>query len=126
MRNEADNLINGDIVLVNGIAGIVRNGITELSDGTTTTEAPDYIIRIPERMPEIVVHNINFPVLEIGARSMYVEIMQTCLKWHGYGCTPDGVFGQFTFGALLRFRNDCYLSGDTVCDAATWEKLLLF
>ena len=126
MRNEADNLINGDIVLVNGIAGIVRNGITELSDGTTTTEAPDYIIRIPERMPETVVHDIKFPDLEIGARSMYVEIMQTCLKWHGYGCKPDGDFGQFTFETLWRFRHDCYLSGDTVCDAATWEKLLLF
>lgn len=126
MRNEADSLINGDIVLVDGVAGIVRDGIIQLSDGRTTTAEPDYIIRIPERMPEAVVYNIEFPELEIGARSMYVEIMQTCLKWHGYSVKPDGDFGQETFAALRRFRDDCYLTGDTVCDAATWEKLLLF
>lgn len=126
MRNEADSLINGDVVLVNGVAGIVRDGIIQLSDGSTTTEEPDYIIRIPERIPEAVVHNIEFPEIEIGARSMYVEIMQTCLKWHGYAVKPDGDFGQETYAALRRFREDCYFTGDTVCDAATWEKLLLF
>lgn len=126
MRNEEDSLINGDVVLVNGVAGIVRNGVTELADGTTTTEAPDYIIRIPERMPEAIVHNIELPTLEVGARNMYVEIMQTCLKWHGYAVKPDGDFGTLTFEALRRFRSDCYLSGDTVCDGQTWERLLLF
>lgn len=126
LRNDFDALINGDVVLVKGISGIVKNGVIELADGSTSTDAPDYVIRIPETMPETVVHNITFPELEVGDRSMYVEIMQTCLKWHGYGVKPDGDFGQLTFDALRRFRNDCYLSGDTVCDAATWERLLLF
>lgn len=126
MRNEADSLINGDVVLVNGIAGIVRNGVIELSDGTKTTEEPDYIIRIPERMPEVLVENIALPTVEINDRSMYVEIMQTCLKWHGYAVKVDGDFGHETFDALRRFRDDYYLSGDTVCDSYTWEKLLSF
>ena len=126
MRNETDALINGDVVLVDGVAGIVRNGVIELADGKTTTEAPDYIIRIPERMPETVVHTIEFPTLEVGDKSMYTEIMQTCLKWHGYGVKPDGDFGTETFEGLRRFRNDCYLTGDTVCDSSTWERLLLF
>lgn len=126
MRNEADNLINGDIVLVKGVAGIVRGGIIELSDGRTTAEEPDYIIRVPETMPEAKAYNIEFPTLEFGARSMYVEIMQTCLKWHGYGVKPDGDFGLLTYEALRKFRDDCYITGDTVCDGQTWERLLLF
>ena len=116
-------MTDGDIVIVSGKSGIYRDGAITIYDGTTTDADPEYIIRIPEELPAVTIANVEPPTLEIGARNMYVEIMQVCLKWHGYKITPDGDFGNLTFSALHDFRSDNYLTGDTVCDGATWEKL---
>lgn len=116
-------MTDGDIVIVSGKSGIYRNGAITLYDGTTTDADPDYIIRIPEELPAVTIANVEPPTLEIGARNMYVEIMQVCLKWHGYSIRIDGDFGNQTYYALREFRSDNYLSGDTVCDGVTWEKL---
>lgn len=120
---EKNHLTDGDIVLVDGVSGIYRNGTIELSNGESTDKEPDYIIRVPAALPEVLIENTELPTLEIGDKSMFTEIMQVCLKWRGYKITPDGDFGTLTFQALRDFREDCYLSGDTVCDSATWQKL---
>lgn len=117
-------LQNGDICLVNGISGIYFNGKITLSNMTVTDQEPDYVLRFDGQETFPPEAGCNFPEVEHGQNGMYVAIMQTCLLWHGYRIKPDGVFGMESFTALREFRKDHYLTGDTVCDAQTWEYLL--
>lgn len=116
-------LQNGDIVLVDGVSGIYFNGQTTLSNLTVTDKDPDYVLRFDGQItspPEI-----NLPILEFGTTGLYVAILQTCLKWHGTkGLDIDGSLGVKTLAALREFRKQHYMDGDTVCDDATWKKLL--
>lgn len=117
-------LQNGDIVLVDGVSGIFYNGQITLSNLTVTDKEPDYVLRFDGQITEEP-ESLNFPQLEYGTTGLYVALMQTCLKWHGTKAVEvDGVLGIKTLAALREFRKQHYMDGDTVCDAATWNKLL--
>lgn len=115
---------NGEIAIVNGEVGIYKNGETLLTDGTKTKNPPDYVIKVVDEILDYSQNGFTFPELEVGDRGKFVEIMQVCLKYHGFKIKCDGDFGSDTFNALRDFRYDNYLSGDTVCDSFTWERLL--
>lgn len=117
-------LRNGDIVLVDGIAGIFFNGQTTLANMTVTDKEPDYVLRFDGQETFPPENSLDLPVLEFGNSGMFVEIMQTCLKWHGYSIKTDGVLGVQTLATLREFRKQHYMEGDTVCDPATWQALL--
>ncbi len=116
-------LQNGDIVLVDGVSGIWYNGKTTLSNMQITDQEPDYVLRFDGQItyePE----QMSFPLLEFGATGLYVGIVQTCLKFHGIPVDIDGILGIKTLSALREFRKQHYLTGDTICDTATWIHLL--
>ena len=116
-------LQNGDIVLVDGVSGIYFNGQTTLSNLTVTDKEPDYVLRFDGQITEPF-ERLSLPELELGSRGLMVWIMQACLKWHGWkDLSIDGHFGLKTLSALREFRNQHYLSGDTICDSLTWEQL---
>lgn len=117
-------LQNGDICLVDGISGIYYNGRITLSNMSVTDHEPDYVLRFDGQQTMEPDPGSSFPELEIGNNGMYVAIMQICLKYHGIRIEPDGSFGTKTYTALREFREQQYLSGDTVCDSETWYKLL--
>lgn len=117
-------LQNGDICLVGGISGIYYNGKITLSNMTVSEQEPDYVLRFDGQETMEPDPGSSFPELEIGSQGMFVAIMQICLKYHGIRIEPDGCFGTKTFAALREFREQQYLSGDTICDSETWYKLL--
>ena len=117
-------LQNGDVCLVDGLSGIYFNGQITLCNMTVTDHEPDYVLRFDGQHTIEPDPGSSFPELEIGSNGMFVAILQICLKYHGIRIDPDGSFGTLTYAALRQFREQHYLSGDTVCDAATWQKLL--
>ena len=123
MDSMKNRLQNGDIVLVNGVAGIFYNGQTTLSNLTVTDEEPDYVLRFDGQITEEP-ERLQMPVLEFGTSGLNVAIMQCCLKWHGIPVEIDGVLGVKSLAALREFRKQHYLTGDTICDTPTWQLLL--
>ena len=117
------NLKNGDIVLVDGVSGIYFNGQTTLSNMTVTDQDPDYVLRFDGQITTDT-ECFYFPDLEFGSEGLYVCLMQTCLRCHGYSTEIDGVLGVKTLSDLREFRKNHYLDGDTVCDFKTWKLLL--
>lgn len=65
----------------------------------------------------------DLPELEINDSGMLVAVLQVLLQWHGYRIKPSGDFDYSTYEALYDFRQQCYLSGETVTDPETWKKL---
>lgn len=119
-------LNEGDICLVKGKAGLYLNGAITMPDLTIVNTEPDYVIRIGDDKTTGAA-GLDLPCLELGNHGIYVAIMQTCLKWHGYlpgERSVDGIIGTQTLAALRKFRLEHYLNGDTVCDGDTWRMLL--
>jgi len=73
---------------------------------------------------ETKTYNPDFPVLEFNSKGVFVYLMQAALRYHGYNATPTALFDVDTFYALKKFRQQHYISGDTVCDSITWQNLL--
>ena len=65
----------------------------------------------------------DLPELEINDEGMFVEILQVLLRWQGYRIKPTGNFDYTTYEALYDFRQQHYLSGETVTDPETWKLL---
>lgn len=64
------------------------------------------------------------PELEIGSKGLMVLLAQTALKCKGYyRGNLDGDFGKMTYDAVRRFREDNYLTGDTIIDKQTYQFL---
>lgn len=65
----------------------------------------------------------DLPELEINDSGMLVAVLQVLLQWHGYKVPSSGYFGFETYNALYEFRQQQYLSGETVTDPETWRLL---
>lgn len=66
----------------------------------------------------------GYPLLRKGDRGLYVLIMQDALNALGYSTrTLDGIFGDRSEEALLRFQNSQNLVNDGICGCQTWRRL---
>lgn len=65
------------------------------------------------------------PLLKIGSRGIYVQLIQSVLNRLGYGAgTVDGVFGSRTETAVKRFQRAVGLSSDGIVGENTWNALM--
>ena len=66
----------------------------------------------------------NMPLLRKGNTGDAVKTLQTKLNALGYNCgAVDGVFGNNTYNAVVKFQKDKGLSVDGVVGNQTWGKL---
>lgn len=66
----------------------------------------------------------GYPLLRKGDRGIYVLIMQDALNALGYTTrTLDGIFGDRSEEALLRFQSDNALINDGICGCESWMML---
>ena len=64
-------------------------------------------------------------ILKIGSRGPSVELLQLALDRAGYGeLVTDGIFGQKTKNALLRFQAGSGLSADGIAGPQTHRAIL--
>jgi metacaspase-1 len=63
------------------------------------------------------------PVLRQGDRGDAVIELQQLLRDHGYGITPDGIFGVFTASIVRQFQRSYGLTADGVVGEDTWSAL---
>lgn len=67
----------------------------------------------------------GFPPLKMGSRSTYVLVLQDALNALGYNARYlDGIFGNATKDALVRFQRNNGLSADGICGCSSWRKLV--
>lgn len=121
-------LKNGDMAIAkDGASGLVVDGSIFWADGQAREESEvDFLIRYTQTGAEIVNTQtpVNFPVLEIGSKGLAVVLVQTALKCKGYyKAKIDGDFWEETYKAVKRFRDDNYLTGDTVVDEQCYQYL---
>lgn len=119
---------NGDMAIAkDGASGLVVDGSIFWADGQAREESEvDFLIRYTQIGAEIVNTQtpVNFPVLEIGSKGLAVVLVQTALKCKGYyKAKIDGDFWEETYKAVKRFRDDNYLTGDTVVDEQCYQYL---
>lgn len=119
---------NGDMAIAkDGASGLVVDGSIFWADGQAREDTEvDFLIRYTQTGAEIVNTQtpVNFPVLEIGSKGLAVVLVQTALKCKGYYKDKiDGDFWEETYKAVKRFRDDNYLTGDTVVDEQCYQYL---
>lgn len=119
---------NGDMTVAkDGTTGMVVDGSIFWADGLARTDNDiQFIIRYTEQGAELMGYNDEaiLPDLEIGARGLAVVLAQTALQCKEYYKGKiDGDFGKQTYDAVRRFREDNYLSGDTVVDYECYKYL---
>lgn len=69
----------------------------------------------------------NMPVVKIGSRGSVAKNLQFILNGLGYNCgVADGIFGNATKNALVKFQKDHGLVADGICGNATWKCLLAY
>ena len=110
---------NGDMAVAkDGTTGMVVDEQIFWCDGKARDDSEiQFIIRYTEQGAELMGYNEEaiLPDLEIGSRGLAVVLAQTALQCKGYyKGIIDGDFGKQTYDAVRRFREDNYLSGDTV------------
>lgn len=66
----------------------------------------------------------DWPTLRKGDSGNEVTMLQYLLSHYGYAVTADGVFGNKTTDAVVKFQNDKGLTADGIVGAKTWAKLI--
>lgn len=66
----------------------------------------------------------GYPVLRYGSRGVYVLVLQDALNALGYtGSGLDGIYGNATQNAVMRFQRDRGLTADGIVGCLTWTEL---
>ncbi len=67
--------------------------------------------------------NANRSSVSFGSTGSDVTALQTALNRYGYGLDVDGIFGNATYQALIKFQKSKGLETDGICGKLTWAKL---
>ena len=60
----------------------------------------------------------------MGDKGVYVLVLQDALNTLGYNAgNIDGIFGQGTKNAVIRFQNDKNLTADGIVGCNTWRAI---
>lgn len=121
-------LQNGDMVIAHdGVSGLTVDGDVFWTDGKARDISEiSFAVRYTETGAVITGEetSVLFPELEIGSKGLAVVLAQTALKCKGYyNGKIDGDFGQLTYEAVRKFRQDNYLQGDTIVDDMCYKFL---
>lgn len=66
----------------------------------------------------------GYPLVKYGSKGVYVATLQDALNFLGYNAgNIDGVFGNNTKNAVIRFQRANNLSQDGIVGCNTWKKL---
>ena len=114
-----------------GITGLVVDGSVFWTDGQPHSDDEiTFLMRYTETGAELIGDQntpdtrVYFPDCEIGAKGLTVLLAQTALKCKGYyRGNLDGDFGKMTYDAVRKFREDNYLTGDSILDTQTYNYL---
>ena len=124
------NFQNGDIAIaVNGDRGIFCDDSFLWAGSQHPDDEIAFLIRYTETDAEIHSNQTDpvpdfLPDLEIGNKGLMVLLAQTALRCKGYyKGNLDGDFGKKTYDAVRQFREDNYLTGDTIIDKETYKYL---
>lgn len=64
------------------------------------------------------------PTLKLGAKGEAVKTLQQTLNSKGYWCgTVDGIFGNKTYNAVIKFQKDAGIKVDGIVGPQTWSAL---
>lgn len=66
----------------------------------------------------------NYPLLRFGDRGNFVYLLQFILNQYGNNLTVDGIWGQNTQSAVIRFQRENSLTQDGLVGNNTWKTLL--
>lgn len=66
----------------------------------------------------------NYPLLRLGDKGNFVFLLQFILNQYGNNLTIDGIWGNKTQGAVLRFQKENSLTQDGLVGKNTWKTLL--
>lgn len=124
------NFQNGDIAIaVNGDRGIFVVDSFLWAGSQHPDDEISFLIRYTDT--ETIIHADQtdpvpdfLPDLEIGNKGLMVLLAQTALRCKGYyKGNLDGDFGKKTYDAVRQFREDNYMTGDTIIDKETYKFL---
>lgn len=66
----------------------------------------------------------GYPLLKLGNKGVYVLVLQDALNTLGYNAgNIDGIFGNNTKNAVIRFQKEKGLSPDGIAGCNTWTEL---
>lgn len=66
----------------------------------------------------------GYPLVKYGSKGVYVATLQDALNFLGYNAgTIDGIFGNNTKNAVIRFQRANNLTQDGIVGCNTWRKL---
>lgn len=86
--------------------------------------AQGYSHQMVDGLPGINTLN-GCPMVKKGARGNITKLLQEKLNSLEYGTNGiDGIYGQGTVNAVVRFQRDHGLSADGICGRNTWRKLI--
>lgn len=108
-----------------------ENAINHVGDHNNHTDPDAYFSKFGKTMQDMrddVQKMLNIaimPTLRFGAKGEAVSHLQHCLQGAGYELgNVDGVFGQKTKGAVVRFQQDHKIGVDGIVGTVTWGRLI--
>lgn len=81
-------------------------------------------VHVDTRDPNPACPTGGYPVVREGDKGVYVLVLQDALNTLGYNAgNIDGIFGQGTKNAVIRFQKDKNLTADGIVGCNTWRAL---
>ncbi len=104
----------------------IRN--TAINNKIFTYVEPKYLtptwVHVDKRNPTPACSTGGYPVIKQGAKGVYVATLQDALNTLGYGAGEiDGIFGNNTRNAVIRFQRARGLTQDGIVGCNTWRAL---
>lgn len=125
----------GVLQSVNCVSALVEPGFMTNFNEAKLMLDPDYQTEVAEEcclgvceflgVPYVPRTLSNFPLLRVGSRGNFVELLQFLLYQYGYNLSIDGVFGNGTRNAVQAFQTANGLTSDGIVGQNTWRTLLV-
>ena len=114
IRGQVD--LNVSKVDYSGAKDLQNLGSKELLEGENAASEPEN--------PTTPVDVSGYPLVRYGDSGEYVKTLQTWLNQAGYNCgSADGVYGNGTYNAVVKFQGDKGLDADGIVGQQTWKAL---